>query len=88
MVDPDIELRGGGGEGGREDVLSALTAFLPSMIFFLFNLKEGGPGPPGHYMRSSTAVILPNELYINVTSLLSQTLLLAQRMGIVHHFVF
>ena len=45
MVDPDLELRGGG--GGCLDFL-ALLAFFPSVIssFFTEN-KGGGPGSPG-----------------------------------------
>ena len=45
MADPDLELRGGGGEreGGNRFFLSlSLPAFLPSTIFFLNQNKDGG----------------------------------------------
>jgi len=52
VVDPDLELRGGG--GGEGSVLLALLAFLPSVISFLLKISP----PLGPFPYSSTA--LPN----------------------------
>ena len=54
VVDPDIELRGGGGGLGCWNKIDlrislALPAFLPSAFFHYFIVcqNKGGPGPPG-----------------------------------------
>jgi len=65
VVDPDLELSGGGGlgrgGGGREAVfvLLALPAFLPSVIFsffFFWPKIRGALGPLGPSPRSATVI--------------------------------
>ena len=48
LADPDLELRGGRGEGGGLDFV-ALLAFFPSVISSSFaqNKGGGGTGPSG-----------------------------------------
>ena len=47
MVDPDLELRGGGGGGlGGLDLL-ALSVIFPSVISSFFTQNMGGGGGPG-----------------------------------------
>ena len=55
MADPDLELTAGGAGGGGLDLL-AMAAIFPSVISFFFTQNKGGPGPPGPFPRSATAI--------------------------------
>ena len=57
MLDPDLELRGGGGGRGVAGLdLLAMAAIFPSVIssFFTQNRGGGGAGSPGPSPRSAT----------------------------------
>ena len=60
MVDPDLEIRGGGWGGGGLDFL-ALLAFFPSVIFSFVTQNKGGTGP-GPSPRSATVIIGQTKL--------------------------
>ena len=66
MADPDLELRGGGGDFN----LLALLAFLPSTISSFFTQNKG-PGAPG---LSPTSATKEGHLFSHRSFFRSQTL--------------
>ena len=63
MADPDLELRGGGGDGLG---LLALSAIFPSVISSSFTQNKGGAGPSP---RSATATLLAADKFSLIVSL-------------------
>ena len=60
MADPDLELRGGGGEGRFfVDCPAGFSSFSNSFFFLIFiQNKASGPGLPGPSSRSTTDIII------------------------------